>query len=48
MEIKHKECFTPMFIKHFQLQANYTRAKSIDNLFPTTNLLSVTRLLPAP
>ena len=21
MEIKHKECFTPMFIKHFQLQA---------------------------
>src|SRR5580658_6695872 len=21
MEIKHKECFTPMFIKHFHLQA---------------------------
>src|ERR1700744_3312615 len=21
MEIKHKECFTPMFVKHFRLQA---------------------------
>ena len=30
MEIKHKECFTPMFIKHWRLQAasKYRAAES--------------------
>lgn len=29
MEIKHKECFTPMFIKHFQLQAVSKYAREV-------------------
>src|ERR1700730_3644323 len=29
MEIKHKECFTPMFIKHFELQAASKYAREV-------------------
>src|SRR6266536_2377946 len=29
MEIKHKECFTPMFIKHFELQAVSEYAREV-------------------
>ena len=29
MEIKHKECFTPMFIKHFRLQAVSKYAREV-------------------
>src|SRR3954447_25173025 len=29
MEIKHKECFTPMFIKHFGLQAVSKYARQV-------------------
>ena len=29
MEIKHKECFTPMFIKHFRLQAASKYAREV-------------------
>src|SRR5436305_13494508 len=29
MEIKHKECFTPMFIKHFHLQAASKYAREV-------------------
>src|SRR5437667_10851031 len=29
MEIKHKECFTPMFIKHFDLQAVSKYAREV-------------------
>src|SRR5262245_60830861 len=29
MEIKHKECFTPMFIKHFHLQAVSKYARDV-------------------
>src|SRR5205814_4775543 len=29
MEIKHKECFTPMFIKHFELQAVSKYAREV-------------------
>src|SRR5437868_13325799 len=29
MEIKHKECFTPMFIKHFHLQAVSKYAREV-------------------
>src|SRR5919197_2072638 len=29
MEIKHKECFTPMFIKHFSLQAVSKYAREV-------------------
>src|ERR1700730_920994 len=39
MEIKHKECFTPMFIKHFGLQAvsKYARETwDFVNLYSTT------------
>src|SRR5437016_10854377 len=40
MEIKHKECFTPMFIKHFHLQAvsKYPR-----EVWDFVNLYSKTR-----
>src|ERR1043165_1922999 len=40
MEIKHKECFTPMFIKHFGLQAvsKYSR-----EVWEFVNLYSKTR-----
>ena len=29
MEIKHKECFAPMFIKHFHLQAVSKYAREV-------------------
>ena len=29
MEIKHKECFAPMFIKHFELQAVSKYAREV-------------------
>src|SRR3979409_374197 len=29
MEIKHKECFAPMYIKHFQLQAVSKYAREV-------------------
>jgi phosphoglycolate phosphatase-like HAD superfamily hydrolase len=40
MEIKHKECFTPMFIKHFQLQAVSKYAREV---WEFVNLYSKTR-----
>src|ERR1700729_90303 len=40
MEIKHKECFTPMFIKHFQLQAVSKYARET---WDFVNLYSKTR-----
>ncbi len=40
MEIKHKECFTPMFIKHFRLQA---AAKFARRAWEFANLYSVAR-----
>ena len=40
MEIKHKECFTPMFIKHFGLQAASKYAREI---WDFVNLYSKTR-----
>ena len=40
MEIKHKECFTPMFIKHFQLQAVSKYAREC---WDFVNLYSKTR-----
>ena len=40
MEIKHKECFTPMFIKHFKLQA---AAKYARRAWEFANLYSVAR-----
>src|SRR5204863_6087344 len=40
MEIKHKECFTPMFIKHFHLQAV---AKYAREVWEFVNLYSKTR-----
>src|SRR5947208_13337440 len=40
MEIKHKECFTPMFIKHFQLQAVSKYAREC---WEFVNLYSKTR-----
>jgi phosphoglycolate phosphatase-like HAD superfamily hydrolase len=40
MEIKHKECFTPMFIKHFQLQAVSKYAREV---WDFVNLYSKTR-----
>ena len=40
MEIKHKECFTPMFIKHFGLQAV---AKYAREVWEFVNLYSRTR-----
>jgi len=40
MEIKHKECFTPMFIKHFQLQPVSKYAREV---WDFVNLYSKTR-----
>src|SRR5678809_1114696 len=40
MEIKHKECFTPMFIKHFTLQAVSKYAREV---WDFVNLYSKTR-----
>jgi phosphoglycolate phosphatase-like HAD superfamily hydrolase len=40
MEIKHKECFTPMFIKHFKLQAASRHAREV---WEFVNLYSKTR-----
>src|ERR1051325_949257 len=40
MEIKHKECFTPMFIKHFRLQAVSKYAREV---WEFVNLYSKTR-----
>lgn len=40
MEIKHKECFTPMFIKHFDLQAASKYAREV---WDFVNLYSKTR-----
>src|SRR5271169_7232519 len=40
MEIKHKECFAPMFIKHFQLQAVSKYARET---WDFVNLYSKTR-----
>jgi phosphoglycolate phosphatase-like HAD superfamily hydrolase len=40
MEIKHKECFTPMFIKHFNLQAVSKFAREV---WEFVNLYSKTR-----
>jgi phosphoglycolate phosphatase-like HAD superfamily hydrolase len=40
MEIKHKECFTPMFIKHFQLQPVSKYAREV---WEFVNLYSKTR-----
>jgi phosphoglycolate phosphatase-like HAD superfamily hydrolase len=40
MEIKHKECFTPMFIKHFHLQAASKYARQV---WDFVNLYSQTR-----
>jgi phosphoglycolate phosphatase-like HAD superfamily hydrolase len=40
MEIKHKECFTPMFVKHFQLQAVSKYARET---WDFVNLYSKTR-----
>src|ERR1044071_3371007 len=40
MEIKHKECFTPMFIKHFDLQAASKYAREV---WEFVNLYSKTR-----
>jgi phosphoglycolate phosphatase-like HAD superfamily hydrolase len=40
MEIKHKECFTPMFIKHFELQA---ASKCAREVWEFVNLYSKTR-----
>ena len=40
MEIKHKECFTPMFVKHFKLQA---AAKFARRAWEFANLYSVAR-----
>jgi phosphoglycolate phosphatase-like HAD superfamily hydrolase len=40
MEIKHKECFTPMFIKHFNLQAASKYAREV---WDFVNLYSKTR-----
>ncbi len=40
MEIKHKECFTPMFIKHFELQAVSKYAREV---WEFVNLYSKTR-----
>ena len=40
MEIKHKECFTPVFIKHFKLQA---ASKYARRAWEFANLYSVAR-----
>jgi phosphoglycolate phosphatase-like HAD superfamily hydrolase len=40
MEIKHKECFTPMFVKHFHLQAASKYAREV---WDFVNLYSKTR-----
>lgn len=40
MEIKHKECFTPMFVKHFDLQAVSKYAREV---WDFVNLYSKTR-----
>src|SRR5262245_59241871 len=40
MEIKHKECFTPMYIKHFQLQPVSKYAREV---WDFVNLYSKTR-----
>lgn len=40
MELKHKECFAPMFIKHFQLQ---TAGKYAREVWDFVNLYSKTR-----
>lgn len=40
MEIKHKECFTPMFVKHFHLQAVSKFAREV---WDFVNLYSKTR-----
>jgi phosphoglycolate phosphatase-like HAD superfamily hydrolase len=40
MEIKHKECFTPMFIRHFHLQAASKYAREV---WDFVNLYSKTR-----
>lgn len=40
MEIKHKECFTPMFVKHFHLQAASRFAREV---WDFVNLYSKTR-----
>ena len=40
MEIKHKECFTPMFIKHFGLQAASKYAREV---WEFVNLYSTSR-----
>src|SRR6266705_6217413 len=40
MEIKHKECFAPMFIKYFQLQAASKYAREV---WEFVNLYSRTR-----
>jgi len=40
MEIKHKECFTPMFVKHFHLQATSKYAREV---WDFVNLYSKTR-----
>src|SRR5258708_33815818 len=40
MEIKHKECFTPMYVKHFELQAVSRYAREVWHF---VNLYSKTR-----
>ena len=40
MEIKHKECFAPMFVKHFHLQAASKHARQA---WEFVNLYSKTR-----
>ncbi len=40
MELKHKECFTPMFIKHFRLQ---TASKYAREVWDFVNLYSKSR-----
>ncbi len=40
MEIKHKECFTPMFVKHWKLQAASKYAREV---WEFANLYSVSR-----
>ena len=51
MEIKHKECFTPMFIKHFHLQAVSKYAREVwdfVNLYSKTAARTVFRRWSEP
>src|SRR5882762_3112534 len=45
MEIKHKECFAPMFIKHFRLQAVSKYAREV---WEFVNLYSKARGVKMP